>query len=142
MSAASNVETVADCATKNSRAEVIRECTAVRDSIQKASGTMSDWQKLIAAADVPVGSGKEFAASGRIVALFNVDGQFQAIDGICAHQGGPLVKGQLVDGVVTCPWHGWQYELATGNHAPTCKPMLKTYKIQESNGVMEIDLPI
>ena len=77
---------------------------------------MTDWQKLIAAADVPVGSGKEFTVCGRIVALFNVDGQFQAIDGICAHQGGPLGKGQLVEGVVTCPWHGWQFQAANGEH--------------------------
>lgn len=77
---------------------------------------MSDWQKLVAAADVPAGSGKEFAVSGRIVALFNVDGEFFAIDGICAHQGGPLAKGELVDHVVTCPWHGWQYDVSSGQH--------------------------
>ena len=77
---------------------------------------MSDWQRVASVADVPVGSGKEIAVSGRLVALFNVEGEFRAIDGICAHQGGPLGKGLLVGSVVTCPWHGWQFDVAAGTH--------------------------
>ena len=80
---------------------------------------MADWQKLASVADVPVGTGKEIAISGRIVALFNVEGQFHAIDGICAHQGGPLAEGSLVGSVVTCPWHGWQYDVTDGRHCLT-----------------------
>jgi nitrite reductase/ring-hydroxylating ferredoxin subunit len=41
------------------------------------------------------------------VALFNVDGVFHALDGVCPHQGGPLGKGTLSGCIVTCPWHGW-----------------------------------
>jgi len=95
---------------------------------------MSDWQKLTATADVPVGSGKEFAVNGRIVALFNVDGQFQAIDGICAHQGGPLAKGQLVDGIVTCPWHGWQFEVANGRHCLNSRICQTSFEVKVENG--------
>lgn len=95
---------------------------------------MSDWQKLIAVADVPVGSGKEFAVSGRIVALFNVDGQFQAIDGICAHQGGPLAKGSLVEGVVTCPWHGWQFQVGNGQHCLNPRICQTTFEVKVEMG--------
>ena len=95
---------------------------------------MSDWQKLIAASDVPVGSGKEFAVSGRIVALFNVDGEFQAIDGICAHQGGPLAKGQLGEGVVTCPWHGWQFRVANGQHCLNPRICQTTFEVKVELG--------
>ena len=95
---------------------------------------MSDWQKLIAATDVPVGGEKEFAVNGRIVALFNVDGQFQAIDGICAHQGGPLAKGQLVDGVVTCPWHGWQFQVANGQHCLNPRICQTTFEVKVEAG--------
>ena len=77
---------------------------------------MSDWHKLVSVADVQPGSSKELVVTGRIIALFNDDGQFHAIDGICAHQGGPLAKGTLTDGVVTCPWHGWQFQVANGQH--------------------------
>ena len=77
---------------------------------------MSDWHKIASVADVSVGTGKEIAVSGRLIALFNVDGEFRAIDGICAHQGGPLGKGKLEGNVVTCPWHGWQFDVAEGTH--------------------------
>jgi len=71
--------------------------------------------------DVEPGNGLELTAAGRIIALFNVDGQFHAMDGICAHAGGPVAKGTLDGTIVTCPWHGWQYEVRTGQHclAPT-----------------------
>lgn len=134
MSVESNVETATERAAKNSRETAIRECTRSRVSIQKVSGVMSDWHKLIAADDLPVGCGKEFAVSGRIVALFNVDGQFQAIDGICAHQGGPLAKGQLVEGVVTCPWHGWQFQVASGQHCLSPRICQTTFEVKLEAG--------
>lgn len=53
---------------------------------------------------------------GRTIAVFNVDGQFYALDNTCMHRGGPLGEG-FVDRnnlTVQCPWHGWIYSLATG----------------------------
>ena len=50
------------------------------------------------------------------MALFNVDGQIYALDGICSHQGGPLAKGRLQAGIVTCPWHGRQIDVRTGQY--------------------------
>ena len=53
---------------------------------------------------------------GQVVALFNVGGTLYALDGICPHQGGPLGSGRLDGAVVTCPWHGWQFDVRTGQH--------------------------
>jgi nitrite reductase/ring-hydroxylating ferredoxin subunit len=78
---------------------------------------MADWVRVAAQADCPPGSGIEIVAEGRIIALFNVEGTFYAIDGICAHQGGPLGKGVLHGSTATCPWHGWQYDVGTGRHS-------------------------
>ena len=77
---------------------------------------MAEWHRVASVADVPEGAGQEIVVGGRIVALFHVAGEFRAIDGICAHQGGPLAKGKIEDNVVTCPWHGWQYDLMAGKH--------------------------
>ncbi|MCH7685346.1 MAG: Rieske (2Fe-2S) protein [Planctomycetes bacterium] len=66
--------------------------------------------------DVPPGSGKEFTVGGRVVALFNVEGTFHALDGVCPHAGGPLGQGTLAGSVVTCPWHGWQFDVTQGTH--------------------------
>jgi nitrite reductase (NADH) small subunit len=99
------------------------------------------WQRVCESNQLGEGASLEILHHGNVIAIYRHEGQLFAIDGICMHQGGPLAKGRLQDGTVTCPWHGWQYELASGNHAPTCKPMLKTYEIQESDGLIEIDLP-
>ena len=75
---------------------------------------MPTWKPIADAHDCPPGSAMETVVDDRIVALFNVDGQYYALDGICAHQGGPVGKGSLDGCIVTCPWHGWQYDVRTG----------------------------
>jgi nitrite reductase/ring-hydroxylating ferredoxin subunit len=77
---------------------------------------MPKWIQVAETADCPPGSARELLVEGRIVALYNVDGQFYALDGVCPHQGGPLGKGCLAGRVVTCPWHGWQFDVGSGQH--------------------------
>jgi|SRR5215470_11062093 len=64
--------------------------------------------------EIPVGSIKELQIGGNSVALANVGGTFYAISNTCLHRGGPLGQGQLEGTVVTCPWHGWQFDVTTG----------------------------
>lgn len=77
---------------------------------------MANWQKIATTADCPPGSAIELVAGERIVALFNVDDVFHALDGVCPHQGGPLGQGDLAGCIVTCPWHGWQFDVRTGQN--------------------------
>lgn len=72
--------------------------------------------RIAAVTDVPEGTGKELIAGGRVVALYHVGGAFFALDGVCPHAGGPLGEGSLDGCVVTCPWHGWQFDVTTGRH--------------------------
>jgi len=65
-------------------------------------------------ADLPSGTIHQFQVAGKAVALANVAGKFYAISDVCVHRGGPLGQGELHDTVVTCPWHGWQYDVTTG----------------------------
>jgi nitrite reductase (NADH) small subunit len=64
--------------------------------------------------EIPAGSIREFAVEGKSIALANVDGTFHAINNTCLHRGGPLGSGEMNGKVVTCPWHGWQYDVTTG----------------------------
>ena len=75
---------------------------------------MANFVKVAAVADVPPGTGRCVEASGKQIALFNVGGTFHAIDNTCVHRGGPLGEGELEGNIVTCPWHGWQYDVTTG----------------------------
>ena len=64
--------------------------------------------------DVPPGSACQVTVLGRWVGLFNIDGVFHAVDNLCLHRGGPLCEGSMRGTVVTCPWHGWQFDVSTG----------------------------
>jgi nitrite reductase (NADH) small subunit len=64
--------------------------------------------------EIPVGTIREFSLEGKAIALANVGGKFFAINNTCLHRGGPLGEGTLDGNVVTCPWHGWQYDVTTG----------------------------
>jgi nitrite reductase/ring-hydroxylating ferredoxin subunit len=72
------------------------------------------FEKAANLSDVPRGTIKEVLVAGKPVALANVGGTFYAIDGTCLHRGGPLGQGMLEGTVVTCPWHGWQFDVTTG----------------------------
>jgi nitrite reductase (NADH) small subunit len=65
--------------------------------------------------DFTPGQGKMVTVNGRHVALFRLGDEFFAIDNLCLHKAGPLCEGEI-DGrdVVTCPWHGWSYQIRTG----------------------------
>jgi len=58
----------------------------------------------------------EVVAAGQMVALFRTEEGLFALDGMCAHQGGPIGQGELCGNIVTCPWHGWQYNVQNGKH--------------------------
>ena len=75
---------------------------------------MPKFVRLATLEELPLGAAREVEFEGRVYALFNVDGQISAIDGICPHQGGPLADGPLEGTTVTCPWHGWQFDVRTG----------------------------
>jgi len=75
---------------------------------------MGQWTKVAETSDIPVDEGRAIAAGGKTVAVFNCGGTFYAIDNTCVHRGGPLGEGELEGTIVTCPWHGWRYDIATG----------------------------
>ncbi len=75
---------------------------------------MSEFVKVAKASEVPQGSAKSVEVSGHKVAVFNVGGTFYALASACAHRGGPLAEGDVDGTTVTCPWHGWSFDLKTG----------------------------
>ena len=75
---------------------------------------MATMVRLARRSDVPTGAGKIVAARGKVIALFNVGGNIRAVENTCPHRGGPLGEGVLSGTVVTCPWHGWEFDVCTG----------------------------
>ena len=88
--------------------------------------------KVAEISDLNSGECKTVVADGQELALFNVDGKFFATDNVCPHQGGPLGEGMLEGTVVTCPWHGWRFDVCTGQ-----SPVVPTAKVPTFECVVE-----
>ncbi len=99
---------------------------------------MPDWIPIAEASECPPGTSIERVADGRMVAIANVDGTLHAIDGLCPHQGGPLGTGELCAAVLTCPWHGWQFDVTTGRHRVSATVRQAVHDVREREGRIEI----
>ena len=100
--------------------------------------TENRWVDVAASDQIADGTAIEVVLGELILAIFRVDGELFALDGMCAHQGGPLAEGQVSAGCVTCPWHGWQYELKTGVQTVNRQPLQQTYEVRQREGRVEV----
>lgn len=70
--------------------------------------------RTVKLAEVPPGTVRELQVEGKAIAMANVEGKVYAINNTCLHRGGPLGQGLLEGKVLTCPWHGWQFDVTSG----------------------------
>jgi nitrite reductase/ring-hydroxylating ferredoxin subunit len=82
-----------------------------------------------------------FEHAGRCYAVFAVGDELHVTDGACPHHGGPLAEGLVRDGVVTCPWHWYSYELATGRCRTAAGYQLRRYPVVLAGGRPHAALP-
>ena len=71
-----------------------------------------------------------FCLGGERIAVFRYDGKVSAISNVCQHQNGPLAEGKIVDGCVTCPWHGYQYRPESGASPPPFTEKVPTFRVR------------
>ena len=88
---------------------------------------------------IPEGTGLIIELDGKPVALFKKGDEVFAIDNTCFHRGGPLGEGEVEENVVTCPLHGWQYDITNGNCLTMPTHKLNTYKVKVENGKVLIE---
>lgn len=115
------------------------------DELQHVGGadTIDDGQRVIV------------EVRGREIAVFNAHGEFYAVANYCVHQGGPVCEGLLSgtlnqdgdevsyvsDGeIISCPWHGWEFDIKTGEHLARSKYKLPTYDVFVHEDEIYLDL--
>jgi nitrite reductase (NADH) small subunit len=96
--------------------------------------------RVASVGDVPAGQGLVVEVAGRSLALFNVDGTFYAIDNTCLHRGGPLGDGELEGRVVTCPWHAWRWDVATGVNVNNPAVKVACFPVSVERGEVFVEL--
>jgi nitrite reductase (NADH) small subunit len=99
------------------------------------------WEKLASLEELPAGALVEIARGDRLYALCNVGGEVRAMAGVCPHHGGPLGQGALEGSLVTCPWHAWQFDAATGVCAFNDEVRIPIYPVRIEDGQIMVDLP-
>lgn len=88
---------------------------------------------------IPENRATVVCAGGERIAVFQYDGKVSAVSNVCRHQNGPLGEGRIVDGCITCPWHGYQYKPENGTAPPPFTEKVATYPVRVRNGRVEID---
>jgi nitrite reductase/ring-hydroxylating ferredoxin subunit len=109
----------------------------------QAKPLISDhWVTVAQSSAIVDGKAIEVVVNELIIAIFRSEGNLYALDGMCAHQGGPIADGEVKASCVTCPWHGWQYELATGIQTINRNPLQQVYQVRERDGDVQLLLEI
>ncbi|MGE5460964.1 MAG: Rieske (2Fe-2S) protein [Solirubrobacterales bacterium] len=100
---------------------------------------MSEWVKVAAAGDVAEGEINAYTVGNRTVAVANVDGDLQAFDDTCTHQGCSLSEGDLDGTIVECPCHGGRYDVMTGEVVGGPPPeSVDVFDVVEEDGELRI----
>ena len=73
-----------------------------------------NWVRVTSVENVPLREGRAVRVGDDEIAIFNLGDRFVATENSCPHRGGPLAEGMLSQCIVTCPWHGWQFDVTTG----------------------------
>lgn len=91
--------------------------------------------------DLADGRGRVVFAGGRELAVFRVGERVHVLDNECVHTGGPLGEGEVVDGCVECPWHGWRYDVETGHSPINPRVRVGVYRAWVEDGEVKVELP-
>ena len=88
------------------------------------------WEYVCCIDDIADNRAKIVVAGGERIAIFKYDGRLSAVHNVCKHQLGPIGEGKVVDGCITCPWHGYQYRPEDGCAPPPFTEKLHTYLLR------------
>jgi len=102
---------------------------AARGNLKVGAGSGS-FVDVCAVDDIPEGRAHVATLGGERVAIFRHGGALSAVSNVCRHQNGPLGEGRVIDGCITCPWHGYQYRPEDGCSPPPFTEKVETYRVK------------
>lgn len=100
---------------------------------------MAEFMKAATVEAIPPGTAQQLTLAGTTIALFNIDGEFYAIDNTCTHQGGPLAEGTVEGDEVICPWHGAVFNIKTGEvQGPPAGRNVSSFPVRVNGSDIEV----
>ena len=100
-----------------------------RDADRNAVAGADGFVDVCGVDEIPESRAKAVCLSGERVAVYRYAGQVSAVSGVCRHQNGPLAEGKIVGSCIVCPWHGYEYEPASGSAPPPFTEQLPTFDV-------------
>src|SRR3982751_4687638 len=92
---------------------------------------MSEFVRICSKSELPpAGQATEITVGDKVICIANVNGTISAIDNVCLHRGGPLARGVVDGDKIVCPWHGWQWNLKTGEAVHTALAKVAVYQLK------------
>ncbi len=104
----------------------------------RADGGEPGWVEACEVDTILEGRARTVVVAGERVALFRWGGRVAAVSAVCAHQNGPLGEGRILDGCITCPWHGYQYRPEDGCSPPPFTEKLPTFAVRVRDGRAQV----
>ena len=102
----------------------------------------SDFVTVAKVGAIPEGEGASFQVGKRLVAVFNYQGRYLAIDDLCPHMGASLGAGYLdEEGIVTCPWHAWRFCACDGKWADNPRLSVDTFGVRVVGDEIQVRVP-
>ena len=100
---------------------------------------MSDWVDVATTAELSPGASCVVEVDGVMIAVFNLDGEYYAIEDLCTHDGGELVSGELAGEEIVCPRHGARFNIKTGEvTAPPAYEDVATFPVRVQEGKIQV----
>jgi nitrite reductase/ring-hydroxylating ferredoxin subunit len=97
-----------------------------------------EFRKVGRVEDIPPGTITAVEVDEQEIAIANVGGEFYATQGHCLHLSGPLGEGRLEGKTLSCPWHGWQYDVRTGKNEFDHAIQLQTFEVKVEGGEVKV----
>ena len=101
---------------------------------------MAEFVTVAKVGDIPSGEGRAFEVDDQMVAVFNNDGEYLAIDDMCPHMGASLAAGYFepADCTVTCPWHAWRFDTRDGTWCDNRRLKIDTYQVRVEGDEIQV----
>lgn len=105
----------------------------------KGLAEIKAWEFVCDVEEIEENRAKMVCIGTERIAIFKYGGLLSAVNNVCRHQGGPLGEGKIIDGCITCPWHGYQYQPADGQSPPPFKEKVETYGLKLEGNKVYVD---
>ena len=102
---------------------------------------MDEFTTVARVGDIPTDTGRAYNVNDRLVAIFQSDGRFFAIDDTCPHMGASLASGHLEDGTVICPWHAWRFSICDGTWCDNPTIHIDAFEVRVVGDNIQVRVP-